>query len=145
MSHSPTYCKMKGLRSCCSFLIVLCLWIAVCVLMINKIQNPGWERCSWGIMYKQITYVQRNYGWRNVSCRKMSARMKEEVCGEMIRLGLETVMLRRRQKAEQEVVEMKMWGRWRKMSHCGDPKGKSWKSTGWRWRSEVKLSNKWML
>lgn len=68
-------------------------------------------------MYEQIMYVQRNYGWRNVSYRKMSARMKEKVwgSGEMIRLGLETVMRRRRQKAEQEVAEMKMWGRWRSL------------------------------
>lgn len=30
--------------------------------------------------------------------------------------AIETVTLRRRQKAEQEVAAMKMWGRWRRMS-----------------------------
>lgn len=62
--------------------------------------------------------------------RNVSARMKGKVWRMVVRPWIlyasETVTLKR-QKAEQEVAAMKMWGRWRRMSLRGDP-----------WREELK-------
>lgn len=54
-----------------------------------------------------------------------NANMKGVVSRTVVRAvmlyGLEAVARRRRQKAELEVAQMKMWGRWRRTILCSDP------------------------